>query len=98
MQYSPFLKDIKGVRKKAMNNKTAQELNNSINKISYQLLKLKNSIETCDKSNKIYNKLLIQRACIRRKLKSMQSRNFLSFIFTRFQKKPKQKLISDYFK
>lgn len=81
-----------------MKNKTVQELHNAINKASHQLLRLRHSLDDCDKTNQTYNKLLIQRASMRKRLKSIQSTSLLGLIFDKFKKKPKQKLICDYFK
>ncbi|OGI03997.1 MAG: hypothetical protein A2287_02875 [Candidatus Melainabacteria bacterium RIFOXYA12_FULL_32_12] len=81
-----------------MKNKPADELKSSIVKLSGQIDQLKSRITTCDDSNRVYNRLIIERACIRQKLKEMQSKNIVSFFCCKKVKsKGNQKRICDYF-
>ncbi|EKE04445.1 MAG: hypothetical protein ACD_20C00077G0002 [uncultured bacterium] len=78
-----------------MKNKPADELKNSINVLSGQIDQLKSSIDTCDNSNRLYNRLMIERASIRQKLRELSSNNIVSFFCKK--SKPSQKRICDYF-
>ena len=61
-----------------------------------QLEQLKPYIGVSQMSNNFYNKILIEKAVLTSKIKKNDSSKMFDFIKTVF--KPKQKLISDYFK
>ena len=73
------------------------QLKNLIGRLSFQINQLKGKIDICDNSNRMYNRLLIQRACARKKLMDLRSKNIFSFIFKKFKFSNEKKLISDYF-
>ncbi|MFH0702758.1 MAG: hypothetical protein V2B14_04370 [bacterium] len=82
-----------------MKDRPDKKLKSSINQLSYKINQIKSSLDTCEESNRIYNRLLIERACIRKKLKEFQSKSIISFLCKKLTifKRNKQKLICDYF-
>lgn len=80
-----------------MNNQPAKELKDFIDSLSCQIHQLRKKIDICDSSNRLYNRLIIERACAREQLKKLQSKNVVSFLFKKFNTKNGQKLICDYF-
>jgi len=81
-----------------MRNKSAKELRALINHLSCQLIRLKPGIEECEKTSLMYNRLLIQRANIKKKLKDMHSGNIFSSMMKKLSFEKNPKLICDYFK
>lgn len=81
-----------------MRKKSVEEMKASINKLTFQLNKLKKHADESESSSKMYNKMLIQRAIYRKRCKKNNSWSLLNFIIKKLQKKKSPKLISDYFK
>jgi len=80
-----------------MNKKPVIELRKLINNLTLQINQLKDRINGSQELNMVYNRLLIERACARKKLKDFQSRTIFSCLFKKVDLKPKKKLICDYF-
>ncbi len=73
------------------------ELQTEINRLSFQIEQIKNKVDQNSELNILYNRLLIERAHVRKKLKEAESKNFFSYLpKTRLFKKRK-KMICDYF-
>lgn len=81
-----------------MKNDSFKELNNSIDKLSTKIKRLKSRIDICEESNRTYNRLMIERACLRQQLKEFQMNNIVAFMYNKNNSKIKQKRICDYFK
>lgn len=84
-----------------MSKEQIKELKNLIKSVSLRISQLKSKIGTCEKSSRMYNRLLIERACMRKKLKELESRNLVAILRKNFRKKfmskSQRKLICDYF-
>lgn len=84
--------------------KRKQNLENSIIHITCMLNKLKTLTEESEDYNMAYNRLLVQRAELRKNLSDIQTNNIINLFNNNLKKinclKPKnrEKLISDYFK
>ncbi len=75
------------------------ELQTEINRLSFQIEQIKNKVDESKELNILYNRLLIERAHVRKKLKAAESKNLFSYLPKPglfFNKKEKKK-ISDYF-
>lgn len=89
---------IKGLTRQKMKKKPINELKSSINHLTFQINLLKKRIETCEDANRSYNRLLIERACARKKLENLQTKSFISFLSNKIKiNKGKPKYICDYF-
>ena len=75
-----------------------EELKQLIVRLSGKINKLKPCLDSNDELNKVYNRLLVQRACVRKKLTDSKQKNVISFFLKKFQKKSEPKTICDYFK
>ncbi len=71
------------------------ELQTEINRLSFQIEQIKNKVDESKELNILYNRLLIERAHVRKKLKEAESKNIFSYL-PKFKKK-KKKIICDYF-
>lgn len=74
------------------------ELDNSESRLSCLINMLKNKIDNNDELNRTYNRLLIERATIRKKLEYKKSKNVLTTFCEKLKRKRQEKLICDYFK
>jgi len=74
-----------------------KELDNSESRLNYLISMLKNKLDS-DELNKTYNRLLVERATIRKKLEFNKSKNVLTNFCQKLNKKRQEKLICDYFK
>ena len=74
-----------------------KELDNSENRLNYLISMLKNKLDS-EELNRTYNRLLIERAAIRKKLEFKKSKNVLTNFCQKLNKKRQEKLICDYFK
>ncbi len=73
-----------------------KELQKSISRLTYAISQLKNKVESNDETNQSYNKMLIKRAHIRKRLSKAKENKILNLFNLNFTPK-KEKLISDYF-
>jgi len=89
---------LRKARQEKMRNQSIKELKNLINRISCSINQLKNKADKCGETSRAYNRLLIQRACIRKRLKDIESRNVISFFIKKLRLQSKPKQICDYFK
>ena len=80
-----------------MKNFQGKELKSFINHLTTRINQLRAQSEISSDANKVYNRLLIERACARKRLSDHQSSNIISFLGKKLKLKPKQKTISDYF-
>lgn len=80
-----------------MKNNCGKEMKSFINHLSARIQILKAGSDRSTDANKIYNRLIIERACARKKLKELQANNIVSFLSQKLNFKSKQKLICDYF-
>ena len=74
-----------------------KELDNSESRLNYLISMLKNKLDS-EELNRTYNRLLIERAAIRKKLEFKKSKNVLTNFCQKLNKKRQEKLICDYFK
>ncbi|OGH96154.1 MAG: hypothetical protein A2039_09170 [Candidatus Melainabacteria bacterium GWA2_34_9] len=74
-----------------------KELDNSESRLNYLISMLKNKLDS-EELNRTYNRLLIERATIRKKLEFKKSKNVLTNFCQKLNKKRQEKLICDYFK
>ena len=74
-----------------------KELDNSESRLNYLISMLKNKLDS-EELNKTYNRLLVERATIRKKLEFNKSKNVLTNFCQKLNKKRQEKLICDYFK
>lgn len=72
-----------------------KELQDSIKGITNKLLELKNYLDSDKKANEIFNKLLIERAIIKKQLAELVENKFAKMLLG---KTKKETLICDYFK
>ncbi|OGI01338.1 MAG: hypothetical protein A2104_00620 [Candidatus Melainabacteria bacterium GWF2_32_7] len=75
-----------------------KEIDNSESRLNYLISMLKNKLDNNEELNRAYNRLLIERATIRKKLESKKSKNVLTSFCQKLNKKRQEKLICDYFK
>lgn len=80
-----------------MRKQPAKELKKSINYMTYKINKLRGKIDSCEESGKLYNRLLIERAGARKKLKELESNNLISSMIKKITFKKEEKRICDYF-
>jgi hypothetical protein len=79
--------------------KKSKELENTESRLTYLIDQLKDSLDDNDELNKTYNRLLIERACVRKNLKyHTKPRNVLTCFCQKLTRKKNEKLICDYFK
>jgi len=74
-----------------------KELDNQESRLNYLISMLKNKLNS-EELNRTYNRLLIERATIRKKLEFKKSKNVLTNFCQKLNKKRQEKLICDYFK
>jgi hypothetical protein len=78
-------------------NLPTRKIKNTINDLTYQISKLRVDIDTSEELNEKYNRMLIERACLRKKCLNMQSNNVVSILLKKFNIKRDPKSICDYF-
>jgi len=74
-----------------------KELDNSESRLTYLINQLSNKLDNED-LGRTYNRLLIERATIRKKLEMKKSNNVLINFCEKLNRKKNKKLICDYFK
>ena len=77
--------------------KKNKDLDASESSITYLINQLSNSLDN-EELSKTYNRLLIERATIRKKLENKKSNNVLINFCEKLNRKKNKKLICDYFK
>ena len=75
-----------------------KEIDNQESRLNYLISMLKNKLANNEELNRTYNRLLIERATIRKKLEFKKSKNVLTNFCQKLNKKRQEKLICDYFK
>lgn len=73
------------------------ELDNSESRLTYLIGQLRNRLDN-EELNRTYNRLLVERALIRKKLEQKKSRNVITDFCQRLNRRKHEKLICDYFK
>lgn len=80
-----------------MSKKTTEEIKASIKHLTYQINLLKSKVDSSEESSKMYNRLIIQRACLRKKLSDSQTKGKLLNLFRNIKFSKQEKRICDYF-
>lgn len=70
---------------------------NSESRLTYLINQLKNKLDNED-LNRTYNRLLVERAALRKKIKYSSSKNVLINFCQKLSRRKQEKLICDYFK
>lgn len=78
--------------------KKNKELDNSESRLTYLINQLSNKLDNNEELNRTYNRLLIERAIIRKKLSMIKSKNVLTSFCEKLNRKRQEKFICDYFK
>jgi hypothetical protein len=78
-------------------NLPTRKIKNSINDLTYQISQLRDSVEFSEESSIKYNRMLIERASLRKKCKDIQSKSVISILLKKFTLKKDPKSICDYF-
>lgn len=74
------------------------ELENSESRLSYLISQLQNNLDDNEELNRTYNRLLVERALIRKNLTKIKSKNVITTFCQKLTRKRQEKLICDYFK
>ena len=74
-----------------------KELESSESRLSYLISQLRNNLDENEELNRTYNRLLVERALIRKNINRIKSKNVLTCFCERLNKRRKEKLICDYF-
>lgn len=80
-----------------MSKKAVDEIQASIKHISYQIGLLKSKINHSEEASIRFNRLIVQRACLRKRLTDLQSGSKILNLFKNFKIQSKEKNICDYF-
>jgi len=72
------------------------QVEESILQLDYQIKQLQKHIDNCETSNKLYNRLLVERAVKRSQLNNKKSLNLISWFQKKLKLTPKKR-ICDYF-
>jgi hypothetical protein len=78
--------------------KKNREFDTSESRLTYLINQLKNNLNNNEDLNRTYNRLLIERASIRKKLEYKKSNNVLTSFCQKLNRKNQKNLICDYFK
>jgi|GEM_PF-2217284 len=78
-------------------NLPSRKIKNSINDLSYLISQLRNDADISEEASVKYNRMLIERASLRKKCKETQSKSVISILFRKFSLKKDPKSICDYF-
>jgi hypothetical protein len=81
-----------------MKKSSSEEMQESILKLNYQISQLKKNADKSEVTSKLYNRLLIERAILRKKTNSKKPKRIIDILKEKFSSKSKEKCISDYFK
>lgn len=74
-----------------------KELENTETRLTYLISQLKNNLDNED-LNRTYNRLLVERAAVRKNLRYLKSKNVITSFCEKLNRKRQEKLICDYFK
>lgn len=80
-----------------MSKKAVEEIKASIKHLTYQINLLKTKIDSSEESSKKYNRLVVQRACLRKKLSNIESNSNIFSVLRNIKFTKKEKSICDYF-
>jgi hypothetical protein len=72
------------------------ELENNEARLSYLIGQLKNNLDT-EEINRKYNRLLVERASVRKKIKYSKTNNVLTCFCEKLSRRNKEKRICDFF-
>ena len=67
-------------------------------RLSYLISQLRDNLGDNEDLNRTYNRLLLERAMVRKNIKKSESKNILTCFCEKLNKKRREKLICDYFK
>ncbi|MDD3013137.1 MAG: hypothetical protein PHC34_05485 [Candidatus Gastranaerophilales bacterium] len=74
-----------------------RKIKNSINDLTYQICQLRENADFSEEASIKYNRMLIERASLRKKCNIIQSKSVISILFKKFSLKKDPKSICDYF-
>ena len=77
--------------------KKNKEFDNQESRLTYLINQISNNLVNNEDLNRTYNRLLIERATIRKKLAQKKSKNVLTSFCEKLNRKKHHKLICDYF-
>jgi len=78
-------------------NLPVRKIKNSINDLTYQICQLRDDADFSEEASIKYNRMLIERASLRKKCENIQSKSVISILFKKFGLKRDPKSICDYF-
>ncbi len=77
--------------------KDSKRFENPESRLNYLISQLKDRLNS-EELNRIYNRLLLERAVLRKKVENAKSKNVLISFCQKLARKKSEKLICDYFK
>jgi len=77
--------------------KESKKFENQESRLNYLISQMKGNLNS-EEVNRIYNRMLLERAVLRNKATKTKKKNFLTTLCRKLTGKNKEKLICDYFK
>lgn len=78
-------------------NLPARQIRSSINDLTFQICQLRDKIDFSEETSIKYNRMLIERASLRKRCKDIPQKSVLSVLLKKFNIKKEPKSICDYF-